>query len=233
MKKIINHLKYLLVLLVLQVNAKEVKVFHVGASVDLKFYTFDQWNDRLEDNRPLNVHLDIPNFDASNIDYDITFYYDQNYSTYSKHLGDSMRGDYYILGMHSVVCTVGLIALQHLAMDVVLGLVKRKGRQGYKILIIKYPIVKPQTLETGNCNYIGGKNLQSVASQYNTWLDTEIERYGLTGLVYAVDPWKNNFDTLNENSKRSHPTRFAINEARARVDSCIKSLEAGGDCESI
>jgi hypothetical protein len=230
-KKIIYITFYALIFLSFQLNAKVIKIYHAGASVDLKFYTFDEWDEKLANLVPKKLDLAFARNDRFDNDYKITLFYDRTYSKYSNYLVNSPNGDYYILGIHLVICSGGLPVIQNLALNVVTNLIQRKGVSGYKILIVKYPTHNSPTQEMGNCHNVGDQDLQMLAEQYNFWVDQTIQQYHLENLVYSVDPWKNNFNTLDEGSIRIHPTNFAIKEAQVRVHECIKAIESGRFCK--
>ncbi|MEE9338678.1 MAG: hypothetical protein V3U87_11415 [Methylococcaceae bacterium] len=221
---------YALIFLSLQLNAKEIKIYHAGASVDLKFYTLDKWDDTLSSRVPKNHDLTFLRNEKFDNDYQVILFYDRTYSNYSDYLVGSPNGDYYILGIHLIICNGGLRVIQKLAFDVVTNLIQKKGMTGYKILIIKYPTHNSPTQEMGNCQNVGSKDLQTVAEQYNFWVDQAIKQYHLENLVYSVDPWKNNFNTLDE-GVRIHPTNFAIKEAQIRVHECIKAIQSSRFCK--
>jgi len=232
MEKKINYIVwYALLFMSFQLNAKEITIYHTGASVDLKFYTLDKWDDTFSKLVPKRHDLTFTRNDRFDNDYKITFFYDRTYSKYSDYLVNSRQGDYYILGIHLIICNGGLPVIQKIALDVVTNLIRKKGKRGYKILITKYPTHKSPTQDMGSCHNVGERDLQTVAEQYNFWVDQTIKQYHLENLVYAVDPWKNNFNTLDEGNVRVHPTNLAIKEAQIRVHECIKSIESGRFCE--
>jgi len=232
MKKKINYIVgFALLFFSFQLNAKEIKIYHAGASVDLKLYTFDKWDDTVTNLVPKKHDFIFASNDKFDNDYNISLLYDRTYSNYSDYLVNSPHGDYYILGIHLIICNGGLPVIQKLALDVVTNLMHKKGVSGYKILIIKYPTNKSSNQAMGNCQNVGDQNLQMVAKQYSAWVDQTIKQYHLENLVYTIDPWKNNFNTLEEGDVRIHPTNPAIVEAQIRVHECIKAIEAGRFCE--
>ncbi len=222
---------FTLVLLSFQLNAKVIKIYHTGASVDLKLYTLDEWDNTSDSLVPKKHDFAFASNNKFDNDYKVTLFYDRAYSNYSDYLVSSANGDYYILGIHLVICSGGLSVIKNLAIDVVTHLLHKKGMNGYKVLIIKYPTENILSRDMGNCKNVGKQNLQTVAEQYNSWLDQEIKKYHLEKLIYTVDPWKNNFNTLKEGSVRIHPTNSAIREAQSRVHECIKSIESGRFCK--
>ena len=98
---------FTLVLLSFQLNAKVIKIYHAGASVDLKLYTLDEWDDTLDNQVPKKHDFAFASNNKFDNDFKVTLFYDKAYSNYSDYLVSSANGDYYILGIHLVICSGG------------------------------------------------------------------------------------------------------------------------------
>lgn len=236
MKKVLKYVCCALILLSSQAYARDIKIYHTGASVDLRFYTNDEYHNNPIQNLDRNFVVN-----RSGNKLNISLHYDQNTANLAKFLTNSARsnrhnGEYYMLGMHSIVCSNnGLAAIQKIATDSVLGIIKEKNRlpasqRNYKIMVIKYPTTG------GSCaNVLDEREIGSTARAYNKWVDQQIASHGWKKLVYAVSPWENNFDTIYEQGGtiHLHPTESANIEAQKRIVSCIGSVENGrnnGNC---